>query len=50
MSRTPSMDDKATPSPPTREVWQYEADKLLGVNAPPWPSDDQRRAALEQKR
>jgi hypothetical protein len=40
------MDDKATPSLPTREVWQFEADKLLGVNAPPWPSDIERVEAL----
>lgn len=42
----PSMDDKATPSPPERQVWQYEADKLLGHNSRPWPSDAERIAAL----
>lgn len=51
MTETPSMDpDRITgaklPSPPTREVWQFEADKLLGFNGPPWPTDEQRRAAL----
>lgn len=42
----PSMDDKKTPSPAQRQVWEYEADKLLGVQTPPWPTDKQRREAL----
>ncbi len=28
---TPSMDDKATPSPPVRTNEQYDADKKAGV-------------------
>jgi hypothetical protein len=48
--RTPSMDDKDTPSPPTRTVWQYEADKRLGVNGPPYPSDERRAEVLERPR
>jgi hypothetical protein len=42
----PSMDNKDVPSPPQRQNWQYQADKLLGHNAPPWPSDEERRMAL----
>jgi hypothetical protein len=30
-ARTPSMDDKATPSPPKRTNAEYEADKAKGV-------------------
>lgn len=44
--RVPSMDDKDTPSPPVRTVAQYEADKRLGWNAPPWPTDEQRGLAI----
>jgi hypothetical protein len=33
-TRTPSMDDKATPSPPLRDLEQYEADKVAGINPP----------------
>lgn len=29
--RTPSMDDKATPSPPVRTTEQYEKDKAAGI-------------------
>src|SRR5262245_20322820 len=43
---TPSMDDKKTPSPPDRQDWQYQADKILGFNSRPWPTDEQRRQAL----
>lgn len=44
--RVPSMDDKDTPSPPGRTVAQYEADKRLGVNGPPYPTDKERGLAL----
>lgn len=30
--RTPHMDDKHIPSPPTRTVEQYEEDKKKGIN------------------
>lgn len=36
-------------SGPVRQTWQYEADKLLGVNSPPYPTDKRRRAALKAK-
>lgn len=32
MSRTPSMDEKDTPSPPCRTIEQYNADKAAGIN------------------
>jgi hypothetical protein len=36
---TPSMDDKSIPSPPTRTVEQYEADKERGVQPVGNPKD-----------
>lgn len=39
MSKTPSMDDKKTPSPPTRTNEQYEADKERGVQPVGQPKD-----------
>jgi hypothetical protein len=38
-SNTPSMDDKHIPSPPTRTVEQYEADKERGINPVGKPTD-----------
>lgn len=38
-SKTPSMDDKDTPSPPTRTVEQYMADKEKGINPIGHPLD-----------
>lgn len=35
----PSMDDKATPSPPTRTTEQYEADCRAGVQRVGKPKD-----------
>lgn len=32
--RPPSMDDKDTPSPPSRSAEKYELDKIAGIN--PW--------------
>lgn len=37
--KTPSMDDKNTPSPPTRTTEQYEADKEAGVQPVGFPID-----------
>lgn len=36
---TPSMDDKATPSPPVRTTEQYEADCLAGIQRVGKPKD-----------
>lgn len=35
---TPSMDDKATPSPPQRTTQEYEWDKAHGINSKPFPT------------
>lgn len=37
--KTPSMDDKDTPSPPTRTVEQYVDDKEKGINPIGHPVD-----------
>lgn len=38
MTGTPSMDDKATPSPPTLTVEEYEAIKHKGLGPRPMPT------------
>lgn len=38
-TKTPSMDDKDTPSPPTRTNDQYEADKEKGIQPVGNPTD-----------
>jgi len=40
-SQTPSMDDKATPSPPVRTVEEYHADCQLGIQRIGKPQDKQ---------
>jgi hypothetical protein len=37
------MDAKDPPSPPTRTVEEYEADKAAGINSPPYPPRSTRR-------
>jgi hypothetical protein len=46
---TPSMDDKSIPSPPTRTVAEYEADKARGVQPVGRPVDAKTRSEENQK-
>lgn len=39
VDKTPSMDDKDTPSPPIRTNEEYEADKRAGIERVGKPSD-----------